>query len=671
MYLKSITLRNFRKFGGTNNTVSFVDARAFKDAAADGNGINIASTTTLIVGKNNVGKTTVISALHSLIKKDGIFTYSDVNFGYLKELYRQYEESFTDGEVVSPVPRIEFDFIIGVESDSKDIISNLAPFMTLGDVAESEISISVKCGLEDEGIIDDIGNIGIGKYDEYIELLRKATFKAKYYDTTGEPVKNFRLKQLIELKPINANIIKDEKCLSRAFNKIVKYRVDKLGQGTDIDNILSTFNTSVTNNLKDKHTDRINTSVSKIESAEHIKVHLRSDATFEKLMTDVVKYEYVENNQNIPENQFGLGYTNLMMIIAELIDYMEQYPEDAFNSQINLISIEEPENHMHPQMQENFIKSINEAISSLLETGNKRVNSQLIITTHSSHVLNSKIHSGSSFDFINYITAINNASKVICLTDELVRPTRSKDPIEREKDFAFLKKHIKYKVSELFFSDAVIFVEGITEEVLLHYYIENDSYLSNRYLSIFNINGAHGLVYHDLIKILSVPTLVITDLDIKRCKDEKEDCINITSLGSRKTTNKTLDYYNKNGDDIEQIELEHVPENMNLIYQGKCQDQYPSSFEEAFILENHDNPVLDAVLTSVKPTIFSQVKASAEGVIGNSYKLQRKLSSNKSDFANTLLYHYLAESNSDNIPKLPGYITDGITWLRTKLEGEM
>lgn len=43
---------------------------------------------------------------------------------------------------------------------------------------------------------------------------------------------------------------------------------------------------------------------------------------------------------NIPKNQFGLGYTNLMIILASLIDYMEKYPDTAFNSKVNLISIE-------------------------------------------------------------------------------------------------------------------------------------------------------------------------------------------------------------------------------------------------------------------------------------------------------------------------------------------
>ena len=88
----------------------------------------------------------------------------------------------------------------------------------------------------------------------------------------------------------------------------------------------------------------------------------------------------IEDNTNIPEDQFGLGYTNLVMIIATIMDYMERYPDSSFNSKINLISIEEPETFMHPQMQELFIKNINEAIRVLLSSKDKDVNSQIIIT---------------------------------------------------------------------------------------------------------------------------------------------------------------------------------------------------------------------------------------------------------------------------------------------------
>ena len=61
MYLKSLQITNFRKFGTTENIIEFVDS---KDNLQQD--INIALATTLIVGKNNSGKTTITKALETL-----------------------------------------------------------------------------------------------------------------------------------------------------------------------------------------------------------------------------------------------------------------------------------------------------------------------------------------------------------------------------------------------------------------------------------------------------------------------------------------------------------------------------------------------------------------------------------------------------------------------------
>ena len=85
-----------------------------------------------------------------------------------------------------------------------------------------------------------------------------------------------------------------------------------------------------------------------------------------------------------------------------------------------MLAIEEPETYMHPQMQEVFIKNINESIATLFEGKHKNVNSQLIITTHSAHIVNSKIQSGNTFNSINYITIKNGYSKVVVLDDDKI-----------------------------------------------------------------------------------------------------------------------------------------------------------------------------------------------------------------------------------------------------------
>lgn len=738
MYLKSFKIKNFRKFGSENNRIEFVDAKSYHEQKQDEK-INIAPTTTLIVGKNNSGKTTIISALDKLINKNGDYCANDFNFFYLKGLLDKYRNSSKSEQIVTPY--LEFEIEIGIENYSNDLITNIIPFMVLDNIDRSEIKIIIKYELEDvetfnsevEKIIS-ISNIPDNiKFKKFLELIDKSEFKIKYYNSNNEVISKFNINNLIELRAIKANNIQNEFSLTKAFSTIIKYQFNVLfeeGQ-QDIDSTLTIMNSNLSALLDEKHTNAINKSLEKVESMDKLKVSLSSDITFQKLISELLKYEYIEQNNNIPENQFGLGYTNLMMIIADLIDYMEKYPDSSFNSKINLISIEEPETYMHPQMQELFIKNINDAIATLLEIKNKNVNSQLIITTHSSHILNSKIHTGNTFNHINYVTIVENHAYIVNLHDDIITPRTPKKENQNknkeveikdkevENNLKFLKKHIKYKVSELFFSDAIVFVEGVTEETLIKYYIDQNINLKKYYISVFNIDGAHGLIYHQLISLLNIPALIITDLDIKRDEQEKDTFLQISELYDRLTTNKTIKKYNKDSDCLKDLPKFIEQNNLYLAYQGqKIEGYFATSFEEAYILTNYKNTIVNDVIKKMKPKIYRDIlgdntraclktqfntdfnsfnsrlrfqKASKvsclkqnsvksilnkkfqtrpfESIKNNSYKLQRKLSDSKSEFANELLYKYITEEDKE-LPVLPLYIVNGLEWIFKRLKGE-
>ncbi|ELC8350912.1 ATP-dependent nuclease [Clostridium perfringens] len=671
MYLKKLKISNFRKFGIDNNTIEFVQPPN-NALNKDKEKINIAKTTTLIVGKNNSGKTTIIQALNKIINENKL-KYNDFNLIYIKKLVSLAIKN--PKELKNPF--IEFTVTIGLDEKSTDLISNLIPFMTLEDINKSEIDIIIRYEVEDKEIFINNFNEIFKKYTDenlilkkFLELIDQTEFKLNYYNKNDQVIEKFRLGELIELRPIKANNIEGENSLSKAFSKIIEYRYNILLEDDKetLETQIMEINRVLTEKISSNHTSYINDSLRKVISNNKLKVLLSADLNFQKLMSNLIKYEHIENENVIPENQFGLGYTHLMMIIANLIEYMEKYPEDSFNSKINLISIEEPETFMHPQMQECFIKNINNAIITLLENKNKNVNSQLILTTHSSHILNSKIHTGNTFNNINYVFSKNGLSNVINLNDKKITPND-------ENDFKFLKKHIKYKVSELFFSDAIILVEGITEYTLLPYYIDLYNDLSKYYISLFNINGAHGLVYNNLIKVLKVPTLIITDLDIKRNENEKKSFYQVDSIEDKETTNQTIIKNNNNCNLINNINDFIKDENIYIAYQGKINDYYATSFEEAFILTNYNNGLLNKVLKNTKPKIYNEIVGEDENIdfknnLKNSYKWQCKLSNDKSNFANELLYNLIIEENCENIPKLPKYIKNGFDILTKDLKGE-
>ncbi|EHI5143990.1 ATP-dependent endonuclease [Vibrio alginolyticus] len=255
-------------------------------------------------------------------------------------------------------------------------------------------------------------------------------------------------------------------------------------------------------------------------------------------------------------------------------------------------------------------------------------------------------------------------------------------------------------------------MEGITEETLLNYFLEIHPKLSNHYISVFNINGAHGKLYLPLAKKLCIPSLIVTDLDIKRAKCEKgerhkdtENCsvcgqiaksddtecvrgtppsfVQITSLADRTTTNATLKELNKQlrgksdseADKLDDIEY-FEDENLYVVFQkDSIESQHASSLEEALILTNYDNDLINNVIEICKPNIYSSIiklgedpDGSRSNLIDNSYKLQKKLSDSKSDFSNNLIFGLLSLEEGDVLPKLPNYLEHGFTWLEAKLE---
>lgn len=674
MYLKSLKLNNFRKFSNSNdNNVIY-----FTDYVSDLN--NISQNTTLIVGKNNSGKTTVIEALKTLVVHENI-DVSDFNYNYLMELYENYIQ-ITNKEDVERIPELSFEIIIGIDKEN-DLLTKLVKFISITDDIE-DIVIKIKWEVEENELFkeelikfirDNTSDNTSDNADEeikkiiqfsvFLNFLKTIKFKLTYLDKNDNVIDQFKLKNIMEIKTISAITVTNDNCLSKAFSKIVSYRYQKQNTANDrnIDNKINNINIDMTTFFKNNHTQGINNIVTSAISLDKYKVLLRSDLTFKTLLDNVLKYEYIENKINISENKFGLGYTNLMMIIAKIIDYMEHKPNSSFTSNINLIAIEEPETYMHPQMQELFLNTINDVITGLLYSANQTsdntppentLNSQLIITTHSAHILNSKIHQSNSFKNINYITEKDKQLCSVKFDDDVVYKASSKS--KPDKSLNFIKKHITFGVSELFFCDAAIFVEGLTEYTLLKYYISQHKTLNKKYISIHTISGAHAHMYDDLIQALKIPVLIITDLDIKERVNNEQ----ISNIINRESTNPTLKYYFKSNK-INEYQWIYEKNNLLLVTQKEpIEGFYATSFEEAFVLTNHDKQILNEVLTRLFPRRFGHYR---NNIIHNSYKIQYMLNSKKTDFANSIL---LKQIDGNNL-EMPSYILNGIQQLCERL----
>ena len=708
MYLKSLKICNFRKFRENNNLIKFAEGFSCKNISEDSEDekINVSPNMTLIVGKNNSGKTTIINALDILINK-GRFGCDDFNVYYLHNLFGIYKQNPTDEVIKDNSPTLEFEIEIGFNGENEmDVLSNLYQVLSISDIESDGCIIKIKYEIiENATFVDNVLKL-ISQlsykdeqliFDKFKKLINETEFTLNYYNSLDEKITNFKINDLIELTYIRANNIREDGCLTRAFAKIVEFKYQNernTEQIPGLDDKIDNVNKTLTDYMKEKHSENFNKTIKKMIDDKKVQVLLKSNLSVRSLLNTVIKYYFIERNNEIPEDQFGLGFTNLIMIVAEILEYMERYPDTAYNSQINLIAIEEPETFMHPQMQEQFIDKINATISDLLHTNKKNINSQLIITTHSAHILNNKIQTGGTFNNINYIKEENRVANVIILNDEDISKLTKADlkklkykktdnDTKKYKDylnFEFIKKHIIHNLTNIFFADALIFVEGICEYNLLKYYISKNDKLCKQYISIVLIDGAHAKMYDNLISLINIPTLIITDLDIDRDPKEKGekykegdkilvgDYTQITSLEGRKTTNETLKEYFGSDKKLEEYDY-YEKDNLKVVFQKECNGVYPTSFEEAFILSNKDCQELKDILKELKNNIYSDI--GNEKIKENSFQWQCKLNNDKAKFANSILYKEMTKKDdSQNIFKLPNYISDGLSFIEKKLEEE-
>jgi predicted ATP-dependent endonuclease of OLD family len=217
----------------------------------------------------------------------------------------------------------------------------------------------------------------------------------------------------------------------------------------------------------------------------------------------------------LPDSYNGLGFKNLVYMVVELLDLHEQWKaEEDKRAPLHLVFIEEPEAHLHAQIQQVFIRNV----LRLLEDANDHAtffHTQLVITTHSPHILYERGFSPIRYfrrvsDQMDHHTDVRNLS---------LFKTGAADAPARE----FLQRYLKLTHCDLFFSDAVILVEGNVERLLLPAMIESTAKrLRSSALTILEVGGAFAHRFQELIAFVGLTTLVITDLDSVTVKTDAD-----------------------------------------------------------------------------------------------------------------------------------------------------
>lgn len=220
-----------------------------------------------------------------------------------------------------------------------------------------------------------------------------------------------------------------------------------------------------------------------------------------------------EDTATLPDSYNGLGFKNLIYMVVEILDSQARWATMENRPPLHLLFVEEPEAHLHAQLQQVFIRNILELLNIEGDDGSI-FGSQMVITTHSPHILYER-----GFKPIRYFrrkkTGTTQVTEVLNLS-----AFYQSQPGDRD----FLERYLKLTHCDLFFSDAAILVEGNVERLLLPVMIRKSAKtLRSACLCVLEVGGAFGHRFQSLIEFLGLTTLIITDIDSVALKAQAVD----------------------------------------------------------------------------------------------------------------------------------------------------
>jgi putative ATP-dependent endonuclease of OLD family len=330
---------------------------------------------------------------------------------------------------------------------------------------------------------------------------------------------------------------------------------------------------------------------------------------------------YGENPLKIEHN--GTGRNNLLFI-SLILSYIED-PNSAQSNFFRVVGIEEPESHLHANLQNHLATNI-ESLIKLEGSNEYRKDIQLLLTSHSNHIT-------TKIDFEN--TVVLYQKDGVLETHYVLQSFSSK--AEDTKRVKYLRKYLDSENINLFYSRKIVLVEGISEKLLFPTFFEIDQSETMDKMStcIVNVNGLAFKNFLDLIKNgYHTKCLVLTDSD----KDTKAED-RAENLASEYAT-------------IDEISVCISSE---------------STFEKDIILYNQNGLGKDILIKALKTVRPISGKAYADGIGKNDINIEDYFSlieNFKSDFAFQLSIE-LQENNTGFT--IPEYITSGITFLNSTI----
>ena len=385
----------------------------------------------------------------------------------------------------------------------------------------------------------------------------------------------------------------------------------------------------------------------------------------------------------LPEKYNGLGYRNLISIYLKLIDFREKWLKELSEGKniepIHLVFVEEPEAHLHAQAQQVFVKKAFEALcnNKLIEE-NPWLSTQLVLSTHSNHVVNElDLNCMRYFKRVIDVGEKIPVSKVVNLSSTFGTDDETKQ---------FVTRYIRLTHCDIFFSDAVVLVEGPAEKILVPSFLVKAG-LDSYYISVIEVNGRHAHSFRKLIEKIGIATLIVTDIDATETKvgeDGKERHPSVLTAKGKgyKTGNPSIKSWLSGKEQIDDLlaldEKEKLVNNVRIAFQtpvnvkwDKNKDELtevcPYTFEDALIFTNLELFRREGLKKMGAITTIANLLKHSNSANELQNKIFKKLESKsgfqKADFAISLLY-------KDDFVDLvaPVYIQEGLEWMKSYLD---
>ena len=674
MRIKNITIKNFRLLENVS--------------------IDLEDDITLIVGRNNTGKTSFLEAIKILTSGDDKLSFEDFSqssYSIFRKIVKKYSDSIKDDisetdkeeleeDIKNSSPKVEL--FIEFEYDKKaDSLVELSEFITDLDDNRNDATVLVSyeptnsLGLMNSFLNRKDKDIGLLKFlKENIDSFYKTTCyafdKVSRYKREIEGSFKDKIKKIVSFEDIKALRILDDKkgdrnnTLALGFSKYYKER-DK--RNNDVDALEKSLK-EIAKELKTKYNivlGKILADLKKFGAATPVvipAIAIDSEFNSESVIKNNIKYYYKQDEIDLPENYNGLGYSNLIYMILELASFIERFrnAKEEKVSEFLTILIEEPEAHMHPQMQQVFISQIKGILD---EAKHENIYVQLVITSHSSHILSEAgIDSEKGFNRIRYFNRIDEK-----IETQDFNSLKIKDD---KRTFRFLKQYLTLHKSDLFFSDKVILVEGTTERMLLPQMIKKVApSIQNEYVTILEVGGAYTHLFKELLEFIKVKTLIITDLDSVTVAEGVKCCVNNGKNGEV-TSNETLKQWLPAKETI--AELIACTENektanelISISYQTIENGGIGRSFEEAFIICNKPFIISSVTIEGVAKVVKNEfnlfrTKSIQDVTDSTPYDLAPGESKGKTNFAFDIMSFQEDVYGNWGVPL---YIKAGLEWL--------